>query len=114
MLDGGADIPGILFDVAGACLAVHFAACFMTYRRLSSHRELAEALFGVPNRPLGTPDWIRLLRFRYFFPSRHIPGELLTLGMDVRLPLTAARLSGFCFLCAVLGLFVWPFLVASR
>jgi hypothetical protein len=114
MPDGGADIPGILFDVAGASLAVHFAACFMTYRRLSSHRDLADALFGVPNRPLGTPDGIRLLRFRYFFPSRYIPGELLSLGIDVRLSLAMARLSGFCFLCAALGFLAWPFVIASR
>ena len=114
MPDGGKDISGILFNVAGASLAIHFAACFITYRRLSSRREIAEALFGVPNRPLGTPEGIRLLRFRYFFPSRRMPAELLSLGADVRLPLAAARLSGFCFLCAILGFFAWSFVVAGR
>ena len=114
MPNAGANIPGILFDVAGASLAVHLAACFITNRRLSSHRELAETLFGVPNRPLGTPGGFRLLRFRFFFPIRRMPQEMLSLGMEVKLPLAAARLSGLCFLCAVLGFFASLFVVASQ
>ena len=114
MPSGGADIPGILFDVAGASLAVHLVACFITNRRLSSHCELAETLFGVPNRPLGTPDGFRLLRIRYFLPIRRMPKEMLSLGMEVKLPLAAARFSGLCFLCAVVGFFSSLFVVASQ
>jgi hypothetical protein len=70
-------------------------------------------LFGVPNRWLGTPNDIRLLRVRYFWPFRALPSGTERLPPWVRGTLLAARLAGFIFLCAISGFFVAAFVAAG-
>jgi hypothetical protein len=109
------DAPGILLFTAGAALVSHVALSAIVRRALrsSEHHALHEELFAVSK-----PDWLdssetRDLRFRYYLPFRALPSGADRLPSWVRATLFAARVSGFCFVCAVLGWFVAVFLLGA-
>lgn len=95
-------------------MLLHLALGALTRRGLI-HRPAVEAhLFGVPNRFLGTPTRMRLLRVRYFLPFHRLPNGVAELDPWVKTSLTATRVSGFCFLCAMLGFFAAILAEATR
>jgi hypothetical protein len=84
-------------------MLAHMTLSAVALRDLANHPAVAAELFAVPNRPLGTPDWIRLRRVRNFLPFKAMPESTRTLDSDVRGLLWATRLTGLCFACAILG-----------
>src|ERR1700751_5771660 len=108
----------VLFNTAGIAMLAHFALSFVSVRSLVNHPAVAAELFAVPNRLLGTPEWtpqwMRLMRVRYFLPFRAMPKCTRTLDAGVRRVLRATRLTGFCFPCALLGFFISVFIEAGR
>lgn len=86
-------------------MLLHLALGALTRRGLMDRPSVDAELFGVANRFLGTPTRIRLLRVRYFLPIRRLPNGVAELDPWVRTSLTAARVTGFCFLCAMVGFF---------
>jgi hypothetical protein len=103
-----------LFFTAGVAMLLHIALSTIARRGLASHPAIETELFAVPNRWLGAPDLIQLLRVRYFLPFRELPEGSHVLEPWVRGTLLAARLSGLIFLCAILGIFVTAFIDAGR
>ena len=103
-----------LFLTAGVAMFLHIALSTIARRGLANHPALEAQLFAVPNRWLGTPDLIQLLRVRYFLPFRPLPEGSRLLEPWVQATLLAARLSGLIFLCAILGFFIAAFIDAGR
>jgi hypothetical protein len=95
-------------------MLAHMALSAVALRSLANHPGVAAELFAVPNRPLGTPDWIRLMRVRYFLPFKAMPESTRTLDAGVRGILWATRVTGLCFACAMLGFFISVFVEAGR
>lgn len=95
-------------------MALHLALCLVLRRGLAGQRAVEDELFAVPNRLLGTPYFMRLLRVRYFLPFRALPEGTHLLEPWVRATLLAARLTGLCILCAILGFFATAFVEAGR
>jgi hypothetical protein len=87
-------------------MLLHLALGALTRRGLLDRPAVEAELFGIPNRFLGTPTRIRLLRVRYLLPFRRLPDGVAELDPWVRTNLAAARVTGFCLLCAVAGFFV--------
>jgi hypothetical protein len=104
----------LLFLTAGIAMFLHLALCVILRRGLSNHPAIEDALFAVPNRVLGTPNFIRLLRVRYFMPFSRLPEEAHRLESWVRITLMATRVTGLCFICAILGFFVAAFVEAGH
>ena len=112
------DAPTIIFVSAGAAMLLHTVLCGVLRRALidGEHQALANELFAIPNRWLGTPranPLIRpnpLLRVRYFFPFHVMPSGVDQLSPSVKATLFAARATGLYFLCAILGFFVAAFI----
>jgi hypothetical protein len=103
-----------LFLTAGISMFLHLALGAILRRGLSNHPAIEDELFAVPNRLLGTPNFIRLLRVRYFMPFRALPEEAHRLKPWVRITLVATRITGLCFICAILGFFVAAFVEVGR
>jgi hypothetical protein len=103
-----------LFLTAGVAMFLHLALCVVLRRALIGHPSLVDELFAVPNRLLGTPDVIRLLRVRYFLPFLAPPEGMRLLEPWVRATLLATRVTGLCCLCAGLGFFAAAFVEAGR
>jgi hypothetical protein len=110
------DAPDFLFVTAGVAMLMHLGLCAIARFGLrgSDNRAIDDALFAVPNRPFGTPDLFRLLRFRYFFPGRALPEGSDQLQPWVRAALLGARISGLYFVCAILGFIAAEFFEAGR
>ena len=104
----------VLFLTAGISMFVHLALCVILRRGLLNHPAIEDELFATPNRPLGTPNFMRLLRVRYFMPFRALPVEAHRLELWVRITLLATRVTGLCSICAILGFFVAAFVEAGR
>jgi len=104
----------ILAFTAGVAMLLHIALSIIARRGLASYPLLEAQLFAVPNRWLGGPDLIQLLRVGYFLPLRALPEGSHALEPWVRATLLAARLSGLIFLCAILGFFIAAFIAAGR
>jgi hypothetical protein len=104
----------VLFLTAGISMFVHIALCVILRRGLLNHPAIEDELFATPNRPLGKPNFIRLLRVRYFMLFRALPEEAHGLEPWVRITLLATRVTGLCFICANLGFFVAAFIEAGR
>ena len=104
-----------LFYVAGWSMLLNLGLSLVVSRALSTadYRAIRDELFAVPNRLLGTPDLFRLLRVRYFLPFRALPDGASELEPWVLATLWAARFSGLCFVCAILGFFVAMFAAAG-
>ena len=90
------------FLISGLAMLIHMALCAVASRAITSPG-LKTELFAVPNRLLGTPPAIRLMRVRYYWPFSSLPDEARALEPSVRAVLLAARATGLCFLCAILG-----------
>ena len=103
-----------LFLTAGAAMFLHLALCVMLRCALIRHPALVDELFAVPNRLLGTPDVIRLLRVRYFVPFLAPPEGMRLLEPWVCATLLATRATGLCCICASLGFFAAAFVEAGR
>jgi hypothetical protein len=93
---------------------LHLALCLVLRRGLACHPAIEDELLGVPNRVLGTPAFIRLLRVRYFLSFRVLPEGMHLLEPWVRVTLLVTRVTGLCFFCASLGFFVAAFIEAGR
>jgi hypothetical protein len=109
-LDAAADA---LLLTAGGAMLVHFALCAIARRGLGRNPAIERELFTVPNRWLGAPDLIRLLRVRYFLPFRALPEGSHVLESWVRTTLLAARVSGLIFVCAIICFFIAVFIEAG-
>jgi hypothetical protein len=107
------NISEVFFYTAGIAMLAHMALSAVAVRSLAEHSAVAAELFAVPNRPLGTPGWIRLMRVRYFLPFSAMPETTRTLDSGIRGLLWATRLTGFCFACAILGFFISAFVEAG-
>jgi hypothetical protein len=103
-----------LFLTAGVAMFLHLALCVVLHLALTGHPAIVDELFAVPNRLLGTPDVIRLLRVRYFLPFRAPPEGMRLLEPWVRVTLLATRATGLCVLCASLGFLAAAFVEAGR
>jgi hypothetical protein len=103
-------LPDILFNIAGIALGAHVVLSFVTVRGLADYPIVAAAVFTAPNRLLGTPawmpQWMQLMRVRYFWPFRALPVGTASIEAGMRRLLLATRLAGFCFACSLLGFFV--------
>ena len=104
----------MLAFTAGVAMLLHIALSIIARRGLATYPVLEAQLFAVPNRWLGGPGLIQLLRVRYFLPFRALPEGSHVLEPWVRATLLASRLSGLIFLCAILGFFVAAFIDAGR
>ena len=109
------DASDILLITGGAAMLLHLALCAVARRGLRdmTNRAIDEALFSVPNRWLGAPDLIRLLRFRYFVPFRALPDGAYLLEPWVRATLLGARICGLYFVCAMVGFIAVQFVEAG-
>jgi hypothetical protein len=109
------DASDFLLVTGAAAMFLHVTLCAIARFGLRGpdNRAIDEALFAVPNRRFGTPDLIRLLRFRYFFPGRALPDGADQLNPWIRAALLGARLSGLYFVCAILGFIAAQFLEAG-
>jgi hypothetical protein len=92
--------------VAGASMLAHLGLCALLRRDLTNNRAAEEDPLATPNRPLGTPGSIRLLRVRYYLPWRSLPPSASGLDPSARAILLASRLTGFLFVASLIGFFV--------
>ena len=102
-----------LLQIAGLAMILHGALCVVALRTIHSP-EIETQLFAVPNRLFGTPQVIRLMRVRYYWPFVSLPREARMLTSRVRAIILAARLTGLCCLCALLGFLATAFVEAGR
>jgi hypothetical protein len=98
--------PALLLLMAGSAMLAHFGLCWLLRRGLADDTAAARDLMAIPNRPLGTPDYVRLLRVRYYFPWSSLPPSASDLDGRVRLILMAARVTGFIFAICIFGVLV--------
>jgi hypothetical protein len=103
----------VFLQIAFVAMFLHLVLGAIARRGLGDLPALEAKLFAIPNRALGTPGYIRLLRVRYFLPFRPLPEAASELAAWARTTLSAARFSGLCFLCAFIGFFGALFAQAS-
>jgi hypothetical protein len=65
-------------------MLAHLGLCLLLRRGLTDNKVAEEDLLSVPNRPLGTPSSIRLLRARYYLPWQSLPSSATTLEPQMR------------------------------
>lgn len=106
--------PGVFFMTAGISMGVHLAFGALARRGLVDQPVLESALFGIPNRVLGTASAIRLMRVRYCLPFQALPKGAAELSAEVKASLAIARLAGLTFICAISGFFISSFLQSGR
>jgi len=97
----------------GVAMFAHLGLCALLLRGLENNGSFREALMAIPNRPLGTPLSIRLLRARYYLPWQSLPPGASDLEPWVRRTLLASRIAGFLFAVSVIGFFVAIFAEVS-
>ncbi|MGH8864730.1 MAG: hypothetical protein ACREVZ_08830 [Burkholderiales bacterium] len=101
----------MMFQILGISMLLNIVLSLVAASRIIDP-VLKDGLFGIPNRYLGTPASIRLLRFRYFLPFTSLPANSDSLEPSVKVLIFGARIAGLCFLCAAVGFIVAAFMEA--
>lgn len=104
------EIAFYMIVAAGASMFVHVALCGFLTSRLFDRPDVLRECFAVPNRSLGTPQRLKLLRVSYYSPFKRSPVFMTPLDGLSRALFFGARLSGAAMFVAWIAFFSIPFL----
>lgn len=98
----------MLFDVAAWLFGINMVLSLVLFSQLRNET-VCEQIFALPNSFIGSrPKYLSLylLRVKYFFPWVKTPSEMLSQAGWVRVVFWLARVSGACFIIAIIAFFV--------